>query len=237
MPQKFRILNQEIIDCQQCPRLIEHCQAIGQSKRKAYQDQDYWAKPVPNLGTLPASLLLVGLAPGAHGANRTGRMFTGDESGRWLFRALHRAGFANQSTWQANNDGLKLLDCAITAVNHCAPPDNKPTPLEMAACTPFLAQTIQLCKPRVILALGQIAWSRTWRQLNLQTPLVDSERKPPVAKHKFAHGLQIQWPDGRWLLGSYHPSQQNTFTGRLTENMLDSVFSKARDLLTESASQ
>lgn len=228
---KSHSLNRQIIGCDQCPRLLEHCQSIAQIKRKAYQDQEYWAKPVPNLGELPAALLLVGLAPGAHGANRTGRMFTGDESGRWLFRALHRAGFANQSTWQSDRDGLKLLDCAITAVNHCAPPDNKPTLEEMKRCSPFLAETIRLCQPRVIVALGQIAWTQTWRLTSAHRQRVTPQQHRTPGTPKFAHGARVALEEGCWMLGSYHPSQQNTFTGRLTEKMLDDLFLQARQLL------
>lgn len=225
----YRKLQQEIEGCQRCPRLIEHCRAIGSSKRRAYQEQTYWARPVPNFGTFPAAVLLVGLAPGAHGANRTGRMFTGDESGRWLYRALHRAGLANQPTWQSATDGLQLLNCAITAVNHCAPPGNKPTVWEMEQCSDFLQRSISLCNPKVIVVLGRIAWDRTWRALGDLDWI--AARPARAAKPKFQHGAVVDVNPELTLVGSYHPSQQNTFTGRLTEPMLDQVFQLARDRL------
>jgi uracil-DNA glycosylase family 4 len=171
-------------------------------------------------------MLIVGLAPAAHGANRTGRMFTGDRSGDWLFRALHKAGFANQPTATHRDDGLQLIDCAITAVCHCAPPDNKPSREELGHCRVWLTQTVDLISPRVFLALGQIAWKATLDELY--------DRKFLVGKRpKFGHAAQIRLDGGRWLLGSYHPSQQNTFTGRLTEPMFDKVFDVARELLPE----
>jgi uracil-DNA glycosylase len=217
-------LNRKITDCEACPRLRDYCRAIGREKRRAYADWDYWARPVPNFGDPSARLLIVGLAPAAHGANRTGRMFTGDKSGEWVYRALHKAGFANRPHSENVNDGLRLKDCAITAVCHCAPPDNKPTIEEIANCRPWLAQTIDRVQPRVFLALGQIAWKgmvaearrRTWH----------GGRVP-----KFGHGAAAELLNGRWLVGSYHPSQQNTFTGKLTEPMFDAVFSRVKELL------
>lgn len=218
-------LNRQIINCERCPRLRAHCHRIAKEKRRAFQDWDYWARPVPNLGDPRARLLIVGLAPAAHGANRTGRMFTGDRSGDWLFRALHRAGFANQPTATDRNDGLKLINCAITAVCHCAPPDNKPSREEIMSCQGWLTQSIDLIGPSVILALGQIAWKSTVDQL------VEREWWVGKKRPKFGHAAQIALSDDRWLLGSYHPSQQNTFTGRLTEPMFDTVFTTARKLL------
>ena len=217
-------LNRRITSCQRCPRLTAHCQKIGREKRKAFADWDYWAKPVPNFGDPAARLLIVGLAPAAHGANRTGRMFTGDRSGDWLFRALHKAGFANQAEASRANDGLQLVDCAITAVCHCAPPDNKPTKDEIENCHEWLDVTIDLLPVRVFLALGQIGW---------RAMIGEAKRRGwhegPMPK--FGHGALHQLTEDRWLLGSYHPSQQNTFTGRLTEPMFDSIFRKARKLL------
>jgi uracil-DNA glycosylase len=217
-------LNQQIVACDACPRLREYCEQIGREKRRAFADWDYWARPVPNFGDPQARLLIVGLAPAAHGANRTGRMFTGDRSGEWLYRALHKAGFANQPGSTARDDGLQLSDCAITAVCHCAPPDNKPTPGEIANCRIWLTQTIDLVQPRVVIALGQIAWKVLLAEAR--------ERNQHAGKlPKFRHGAVALLADGRWLLGSYHPSQQNTFTGKLTEPMFDAVFQVAKNLL------
>lgn len=220
----WRKLNQQITACDTCPRLREYCQQVGREKRRAFADWDYWARPVPNFGDAKARLLIVGLAPAAHGANRTGRMFTGDRSGEWLYRALFKAGFANQPGSTARDDGLKLSDCAITAVCHCAPPDNKPTPDEIANCRTWLTQTIDLVQPRVLLALGQIAWKAVVAEA--RTRNWHTGRMP-----KFGHGATASLASGRWLLGSYHPSQQNTFTGKLTEPMFDAVFAAARELL------
>lgn len=218
-------LNRQIIECARCPRLRDYCQQIATDKRRAYVDWTYWGRPVPNFGDPQARLLIVGLAPAAHGANRTGRMFTGDRSGDWLYRALHRAGFANQPTATSADDGLKLIDAAITATCHCAPPDNKPTTEEIAACRPWLDQTVDLLPAQVFLALGQIGWTsvvRFARQRNWLTS----------AAPKFGHAAVASLGPERWLVGSYHPSQQNTFTGRLTEEMLDAVMQKIRELLS-----
>jgi uracil-DNA glycosylase family 4 len=218
-------LNEAIVACRGCPRLIEHCQAIAATKRAAYREWDYWGRPVPNFGDPAARLLLVGLAPGAHGSNRTGRMFTGDASGDWLYRALHRAGFATQPTATRADDGLQLIDCAITAAVHCAPPDNMPTPAERTECRQWLEATIDASVARVFVALGGVGW---------QAMLREARRKGwyKGTAPKFGHLERVPLVDGRWLLGSYHPSRQNTNTGRLTEAMLDKVFTTARDLLS-----
>ena len=229
MASNWQALNRRIENCQKCPRLIRHCHEIATNKRKAYADQEYWGKPVPNFGPSKVPVLIVGLAPGAHGANRTGRMFTGDRSGDWLYRALFKAGFCNQPASTFVSDGLTLKRCAITAVCHCAPPDNKPTSDEISQCSPFLDETIQICQPRVFLALGSIAWKAIVRYSIDQSWL-----KPP--QPKFGHGQQIRLLIPRrqketWLIGCYHPSQQNTFTGRLTEKMLDNLLGDVNNLI------
>lgn len=217
-------LNQEIISCAACDRLAAYCEEIATTKRRAYQDQNYWGKPVPNFGDAKARLLIVGLAPGAHGANRTGRMFTGDRSGDWLFRALRKAGFANQSTSHAVEDGLQLTDCAITNACHCAPPQNKPLKEEIQKCRVWLARTFSLIPATVILALGGLAWRQIFDYA--KTEEWYSGRRP-----KFGHGEIFRLTEKRTLIGSYHPSQQNTFTGRLTEEMFDSVFATVNAIL------
>jgi uracil-DNA glycosylase family 4 len=223
-PRSWKALQNQISACDRCPRLREYCRQIGQEKRRAFSDWEYWARPVPNFGDAPARLLIVGLAPAAHGANRTGRMFTGDKSGEWLYRALFKAGFANQAESTSREDGLQLEDCAITAICHCAPPDNKPTGEEIANCQPWLAATFDFVQPRVIVALGQIAWKGALDALRQRGWL---HGKGPA----FGHGAQCPLADQRRLVGSYHPSQQNTFTGRLTEPMFDAVFATVRQLV------
>ena len=205
--------------CGRCPRLREHCQAIAKIKKKSFIDWNYFGRPIPNFGSSPAPLLIVGLAPAAHGANRTGRMFTGDRSGQWLYRALFRAGFANQSTYETIDDGLQLIDTLITAVAHCAPPGNKPLPEELSNCRPFLTETLNASEARVILSLGSIAWTSVFQELR-------SKALWPLRKAipKFSHGVEIKLEDGRLLIGSFHPSQQNTFTKKLTEPMFDQIF-------------
>ena len=219
------LLNRQIVACDRCPRLRDHCAQVARTRRRAYLDCDYWGQPVPNFGDPRARLLIVGLAPGAHGANRTGRMFTGDRSGDWLFRALHNAGFANQPTSTDQNDRLTLSDCLVTNACHCAPPDNRPTRDELELCRDWFQQTVDLVNARVFLALGAIAWRA----------IVDLARDQhwysgPIPK--FSHQAEVPLTDNRWLLGSYHPSQQNTFTGRLTEDMFDAVFEQAKTRLT-----
>ncbi len=217
-------LNRKIVGCETCERLTAHCRAIAAEKKRAYRELEYWGKPVPNFGDPKARVLIVGLAPGAHGSNRTGRMFTGDSSGDWLYRALHRAGFASQPTAMDADDGLKLIDCAITAVGHCAPPDNKPTRGEIENCRPWLEATVDLVPARVLVALGAIAWQETVRLARGRGWLTG-------AAPKFGHGAEVALSRTRQLLGSYHPSRQNTNTGVLTEKMLDEVFRRARKLI------
>jgi len=211
----------EIHACTACPRLRKHCLEVARTKRRAYEVQTYWGKPVAPFGDPQARLLVVGLAPGAHGANRTGRIFTGDRSGDWLYRALHRAGFANQATSTSRTDGLALSRARVTCVVKCAPPDNKPSRQEIHTCIDrfFDREIASHPEVQVYIALGRLAW--------------DSIRKQFKTNHRvtFKHGAEQTLPGGKTLLASYHPSQQNTFTGRLTEPMFDSVFERARELL------
>jgi uracil-DNA glycosylase family 4 len=224
---RWDTINRGITACELCPRLRVHCRAIAAEKRRAYQAWEYWGKPVPNFGDARSRMLIVGLAPAAHGANRTGRMFTGDRSGEWVYRALHKAGFANQPHGAAPSDGLRLIDCAITATCHCAPPDNRPSVEEMERCRPWLTQTIDALPVRVLVALGHIAWRSVVREA-VERGWIEG-RVP-----RFAHAAVAALAGPRWLVGSYHPSQQNTFTGRLTEPMFDRVFSLARALIEQS---
>jgi uracil-DNA glycosylase family 4 len=219
-------LNDRLVRCRRCPRLLAHCREIALAKRPAFRDWTYWGKPVPNFGDRKARLLIVGLAPAAHGANRTGRMFTGDRSGEWLYRALHRTGFATQPDSTRRGDGLRLSDCAITATCHCAPPGNKPTREEIASCRDWLGQTVDLIPVRVILALGQIAWGSVTDEARRRGWLAGP-------RPAFGHLATVSLAGGRWLMGSYHPSQQNTFTGRLTRRMFDQVFRTAREILRQ----
>jgi uracil-DNA glycosylase family 4 len=220
----WNALNSQIIACERCPRLRAHCEQVAREKRRAFLDWNYWGKPVPNFGDPAARLLIVGLAPAAHGANRTGRMFTGDRSGEWVYRALHKAGFGNQPDGNTPDDGLKLTGCAITAAAHCAPPDNKPTPDELANCRPWLQATYDLIEPCVVIAFGQIAF---------RAAIDEAKRREWFSGSlpRFGHGALVQLADERWIIASYHPSQQNTFTGKLTEPMFDQIFSTARKLL------
>ena len=220
MSAQLEKLNKEIITCRKCPRLVEWREEVARIKRKAYQDQEYWGKPVPGFGDPQARVLVVGLAPGAHGSNRTGRQFTGDASGGFLYPALYRAGFANQPSAESRSDGLILRDMYITASGRCAPPANKPSPEELNNCQPFLEREIQILKPKVIVCLGRIAFERILR--------IYSARNPAW---KFGHGAIYELPDGTQLLCSYHPSQQNTLTGKLTMKMFDDIWMKAKYLI------
>ena len=219
-------LQRQIVACQRCPRLIQHCRRTAQEKVKRYRDWDYWGKPVPSLGDRNARLYVVGLAPAAHGGNRTGRVFTGDRSGDWVFGALYAYGFANQPTSTDSNDGLMLQDSYITAAVHCAPPDNKPSREEFEACQPYLLREIQLLKHvRVVVALGQLAFAaylKARRKVGLNVPT-------PKLRNSDMAGVTT-WT-GVSLIASYHPSQQNTFTGRLTQPMFHAVFRTARDII------
>jgi uracil-DNA glycosylase family 4 len=214
----------EIAACRACPRLVAWREAVASEKRAAFRDDDYWGRPVPGFGDPDATVLVVGLAPAAHGANRTGRVFTGDRSGDWLFASLHRTGFANQATSVAADDGLRLTRVYVAAAVRCAPPDNKPTVEERDRCQPFLARELAaLARVRVVVALGGFAYDVVARLLaRTGSPL-------PVPRPRFAHGVEVS-TDTVTVVGSYHPSQQNTFTGRLTEPMLDAVFLRARAL-------
>ena len=217
-------VQEDVAVCRRCPRLVSWREEVARTGRASYAGQVYWGRGVPGLGDPQATLVLVGLAPAAHGANRTGRMFTGDRSGDWLFAALYRAGFASQPTSTAPDDGLRLTGAYITATVHCAPPANKPTPAERAACAPYLVRELLLLERAVVvLALGQVAWQAVAAHYAL--------RPRPV----FGHLAESPLPDGRVLLGSYHPSQQNTFTGKLTVPMFDAVFTRARELIASGA--
>jgi uracil-DNA glycosylase family 4 len=221
-------LNARIVGCRVCARLVAHREAVAAAPPRRHRGQTYWARPLTGFGDPGARVLLVGLAPAAHGGNRTGRMFTGDQSGNWLFRALHEAGFASQPTSEHREDGLRLRDAYITAAARCAPPANKLTPAELAACRPYLLDELRhLARVRVVIGLGRIGWTaylQARRELGAPPAL-----RPPV----FGHNVPTRFADGCVLLGCYHPSQQNTFTGRLTRSMLRRVFATARRLLEE----
>jgi uracil-DNA glycosylase family 4 len=225
MTPSLQELENEIITCRRCPRLVAWREEVAETKRRAYQDEDYWGKPVPGFGDPAARILIVGLAPGAHGSNRTGRMFTGDASGNFLFPALHRAGFANQPTGERPDDGLTLNDVFITAICRCVPPKNRPKVAEIKNCLPWLEAEID-CLPRLqgFVALGRIAFDSIRRMYKMQGV--------ELPKMDFGHNAFYELGEDRpWLLSSYHPSQQNTLTGRLTEDMFDAVWERASALL------
>ncbi len=224
MESPLEILQNEIIDCHQCSRLRDHCAAIAATKRRAYRDWEYWGRPVPAFGDPQARVLIVGLAPGAHGSNRTGRMFTGDRSGDILFRVLHRTGFASLPVSESRGDGLTLHDVYITAAARCAPPGNKPDPQELRNCRPFLERELELLpNVKVVVALGKLAFDAYLGILKSRG--IISSRAPFVFGHNLKYRIA---PGSPVLIGSYHPSQQNTSTGKLTEAMLLAVFPAAR---------
>ncbi|HSG44080.1 MAG TPA: uracil-DNA glycosylase [Anaerolineales bacterium] len=220
MSSQLEKLNKEIISCRKCSRLVEWREEVARVKRKAYKDLEYWGKPVPGFGDPKARVVVVGLAPGAHGSNRTGRQFTGDASGNFLFPALYRAGFANQAQAESRSDGLILIDMYITASGRCAPPKNKPTSEELNNCQPYLERELEILNPKVIVCLGKIGFDRIRKIFSVRGSSV-----------KFGHGAACQLENGIWLLSSYHPSQQNTLTGKLTEEMFDDIWRKAKELL------
>jgi uracil-DNA glycosylase len=217
---KLEKLHDEVIQCRKCARLVAWREEVARVKRKAYRDQEYWGKPVPGFGDPEARIFVVGLAPGAHGSNRTGRNFTGDASGGFLYPALYRAGLASQPTAVSRDDGLMLRDVYLAASARCVPPENKPTLEEMDNCQPYLERELEILKPRVIVCLGRIAFDRVLRLYSVRNPA-----------WKFGHGALFQIDSGPWILCSYHPSQQNTLTGRLTAPMFDAIWAKAKSLL------
>jgi uracil-DNA glycosylase family 4 len=222
----LRVLNEEIVACRKCPRLVKHREKMAQEKRRAYREWTYWGKPVPGFGDAHAQLLILGLAPAAHGANRTGRMFTGDRSGDFLYAALHKAGFANQPVSKNCDDGLRLQNAYISATCRCAPPDNKPLPEEISNCRSYLEREFEILKPRAILALGKIAWD-AYLEILKQRGVIASK-----ALYKFAHGAEAEVSAGfPRLFGVYHPSQQNTQTGRLTPAMYAAVLRRMKRFL------
>ncbi len=222
------ILNREIVACTRCPRLVAHREQVAREKRRAYRDHEYWGKPVPGFGDCQARVLIMGLAPGAHGSNRTGRPFTGDASGKFMFPVLHETGFANQPDATDRNDGLRLKNLYITAAVRCAPPDNKPTPGELTACSSFLDQELAgLKNVKVVVALGKIGFDAYLNYLKRCGLLLS--RQP----YLFKHGASYRLPDGKVLLCSYHPSNQNTQTGKLTRPMFVEIFKEAARLADE----
>jgi uracil-DNA glycosylase family 4 len=226
MPLALPVIARQVIACARCPRLRAHCRRVAREKTRAFLDWDYWGRPVPGFGDPRARLLIVGLAPAAHGANRTGRMFTGDASGDWLYAALYRFGFASRPQSVAADDGLRLRDCWITAAVRCAPPGNRPTPRELANCRPHLEREIAaLPRLRVVLTLGRIGHEAYLRAAGWW------DRLPPAGRPPFAHGAVARLPDGTVVISAYHPSRQNTNTGRLTRPMWHAVFRRARALL------
>jgi len=227
--EKLRHLHARIVTCQRCPRLVAHCQKVAREKRRAFRDWTYWGRPVPDFGDPHAQLLILGLAPAAHGANRTGRVFTGDRSGDFLYAQLHRAGFASQAASTGRHDGLRLINAYVAATVRCAPPANKPTPQEILNCRPFLEAELDILKPKAVLALGQIAFEGYLHLLRQRGAI------PRAAAFQFAHGAEIALAAGLpRLFSSYHPSQQNTQTGRLTPAMFIKVLRRIRKFLRTS---
>jgi uracil-DNA glycosylase family 4 len=224
LPEALAQVEREVVSCRRCPRLVEWREQVARTKRAAFAEEDYWGRPLPGFGDPAASVLVLGLAPAAHGGNRTGRIFTGDRSGDWLFAALHRAGFANQPQSTSRDDGLKLRGCFVTASVRCAPPANRPLPSERDNCLPYLKRELKLLQSvRVIVCLGAFAWDAALRALAASGVGI------PRPRPRFTHGSTTQ-ADRFTLIGCYHPSQQNTFTGKLTESMLDDVFQQAKSV-------
>ncbi|HEX3277602.1 MAG TPA: uracil-DNA glycosylase [Thermoleophilaceae bacterium] len=211
-------VQRRVVQCRRCPRLVEWRELVAREKRAAFRDEEYWGRPVPGFGDPRARVYVLGLAPAAHGGNRTGRVFTGDRSGDWLFGSLYRTGFANQPTSVSADDGLRLSDAFVAAAVRCAPPANKPLPSERDNCLPYAAEELELLRPAVIVCLGAFAWDAACRLYGLRP------------RPRFGHGAEFEIDDGPVLLGTYHPSQQNTFTGKLTRPMLDAVFARSREL-------
>jgi uracil-DNA glycosylase family 4 len=217
-------LEREIVDCRRCPRLVAWREDVARTKRAAFRDEEYWGRPIPGYGDPEARAMVLGLAPAAHGGNRTGRIFTGDRSGDWLFAALYRVGMANQPLSRSRDDGLRLIGCWVCAAVRCAPPANKPTPAERDNCMPYATRELDLLPHvRVIVCLGAFAWDAALRVMRLRGDA------PPRPRPRFGHGAEAQVGD-LTLIGCYHPSQQNTFTGKLTEPMIDAVLARAREL-------
>jgi uracil-DNA glycosylase family 4 len=229
---EFHIIQEEIVFCRRCPRLVDWRKDVAKVPPRRYAGQEYWAAPVPSMGDASAHLVLVGLAPAAHGSNRTGRMFTGDRSGEWLFRALWKAGFATQPQGTHRGDGLELRNCLICATCHCAPPQNKPLPEEIRNCRPYLLREFEQvfapaklrARPHVLLGLGKIGFDSCYEAAR-------DAGLTKLARPKFTHGAEVLLAPNLWLLGTYHPSQQNTFTGKLTEPMIDGVFARVTKIL------
>jgi len=225
MRDSLAVLNREVIACVRCPRLVEYRQRVGREKRRAYRDHEYWAKPVPGFGDPKARVVILGLAPGAHGSNRTGRPFTGDRSGDFMYPILHKVGFASQPNATERGDGLKLTDCYITAAVRCAPPDNKPLPSELANCAPYLDRELKLLKNlKVVVALGKIGFDAYLAHLR-RTGVMSR-----TSGIRFGHGKAYDLSNGVTLIASYHPSNQNTATGKLTAAMFEEIFRMAKKL-------
>ena len=230
MPSALAVLNKEVVNCTRCPRLVAYREQVGREKRRAYLDWEYWGRPVPGFGDPHAHVLVLGLAPGAHGSNRTGRPFTGDASGKFMYPILYKVGFASQPIAERRDDGLELHDCYITAALRCAPPENKPLPSELANCAPFLDRELAILKKvRVVVALGKIGFDAYLNYLK-RDGIVQSK-----AAYRFGHGACYALPNGVVLLASYHPSNQNTATGKLTVAMFEAIFREAKALAAKSA--
>jgi len=229
MPSPLAVLNREVVNCTRCPRLVAYREQVGREKRRAYREHDYWARPVPGFGDPQARVLILGLAPGAHGSNRTGRPFTGDASGRFMYPILHKVGFASQPNADSRDDGLRLIDCYITAAVRCAPPDNKPLPSELANCSEYLDRELAILKNvKVVVALGKIGFDAYLNYMKRNGKLGRRSDYP------FAHAAQYEMPNGVVLLASYHPSNQNTATGKLTAEMFEAVFRTAKRIASGS---